>query len=166
MLPKFILDSPHLPGTPMPWCALSAAELLMGRRIRTDVPQVRASFIPKCPHIKNFSILDERYKKLQEEYYDKCHRLIELPSLPEDQPVWVDTRGDLTPAAVLHAADTPTSYVVEVSSRQLERNHSHLRIQPTPQEIILPAEPSTTSHRPVTRLQSETIRGPPDKLTY
>ena len=27
-------------ATPMPWCALSPAELLMGRKIRTDVPQV------------------------------------------------------------------------------------------------------------------------------
>ena len=82
--------------TPMPWCALNPAELLMGKRIRTDVPQVTGSFIPKWSHIKNFRILDEKYKKSQKEYYDKCHRVRELPPLPEDQPVWVSTRGDMT----------------------------------------------------------------------
>ena len=106
----------------MPWCALSPAELLMGRRIRTDIPQVTGSFIPKWSHIKNFRILDEKYKKSQKEYYDKRHRVRELPPLPENQPVWVSTRGDMTPARILHASDTPRSYVVETSSGQLRRN--------------------------------------------
>ena len=153
-------------ATPMPWCALSPAELLMGRRIRTDVPQVSSHFIPKWPHIKNFRTLGEKYKRSQTQYYDKRHRVRKLPPLPEDQPVWVSTRGDLTPARVLHAADAPRSYVVKTSSGQLRRNHSHLRIQSTPQETILPAETSTTPHRPVTRSQTGATIGPPDRLTY
>ena len=28
-------------ATSLPWCGLSPAELLMGRRIRTDIPQVK-----------------------------------------------------------------------------------------------------------------------------
>ena len=44
-------------ATPMPWCALSPAELLMGRRIRTDVPQVKETFVQKWPHIVNFRSL-------------------------------------------------------------------------------------------------------------
>ena len=144
-------------ATLIPWCGLSPAELLMGRRIRTDVAQVATSFIPKWPHTKNFRNLDETHKRLQKEYYDKCHRVMELP--PEDQRVWVDTRGDLTPARVL---DTPRSYVVETSSGQLRRNCSHLRIQPSSQETALPAEPPITPHRPVTRSQTGTTVGPPD----
>ena len=139
-------------ATPIPWCALSPVELLMGRRIRTDVPQVTTSFIPKWSHIKNFKILDEAHKRLQKQYYDKRHRVRELPPLPEDQKVWVDTRGDLTPARVLHAADTPRSYVVETSSGQLRRNRSHLRIQPNSQETVPP--PPITPRRPVTRSQT------------
>ena len=148
--------------TPMPWCVPSPAELLMGRRIRTDVPQVSSHFIPKWSHIKNFRILDEKYKRSQKQYYDKRHRVEELPPLPEDQPVWVSTRGDLTPTRVLHAADAPRSCVVETSSDQLRRNRSHLRIQSTPQETIFPAETSTTPHRPVTHSQTGTAIGPPD----
>ena len=34
-------------ATPLPWCGLSPAELLMGRRIRTDIPQVKDNFILK-----------------------------------------------------------------------------------------------------------------------
>ena len=52
-------------ATPMPWCALSSAELLMKRKIRPNIPQVTGSFIPKWSHIKNFRILNEKYKKSQ-----------------------------------------------------------------------------------------------------
>ena len=103
-------------ATPMPWCALSPAELLMGRRIRTDIPQVKESFVPKWSHIANFRSLDEKYKRLQKEHYDQCHRVRMLPSLPEDQPVWVETRGFQTPGRVSHAFDAPRSYVVETAS--------------------------------------------------
>ena len=41
-------------ATPLPWCALSPAKLLMGRRIWTDVPQMTESFVPKWSHIANF----------------------------------------------------------------------------------------------------------------
>ena len=50
-------------ATPLPWCALSPAELLMGRRIRTDIPQMMESFVPKWSHIANFRSLDEKYKR-------------------------------------------------------------------------------------------------------
>ena len=31
-------------ATPLPWCGLSPAELLMGRKIRTDTPEVKNKF--------------------------------------------------------------------------------------------------------------------------
>ena len=58
---KLIADSPdpHLAllsyrSTPLPWCELSPAELLMGRRLQTDVPQTKTQLIPNWPHIENF----------------------------------------------------------------------------------------------------------------
>ncbi len=33
-------------ATPLPWCGLSPAELLMGRRLRTDIPQLKRHFTP------------------------------------------------------------------------------------------------------------------------
>ena len=47
-------------ATPLPWCGLSPAELLMGRKIRMDVPQLKSNFIPKWEHIRNFRKLDIR----------------------------------------------------------------------------------------------------------
>ena len=49
----------------MPWCGLSPSELLMGRRIRTDVPQVKKLLIPNWPHVKDFKSLDEKFKAEQ-----------------------------------------------------------------------------------------------------
>ena len=46
-------------ATPLPWCGLSPAELLMGRKIRTDVPQVNSSFVPNWRHLENFRTLDK-----------------------------------------------------------------------------------------------------------
>ena len=150
-------------ATPMPWCGLSPAELLMGRRIRTDHPQTTASLMPQWSHVKNFRTLDEQYKRSQKRHYDLRHRVRELPPLPEDQPVWVETRGVLTPGRVLHAANTPRSYVVETpSGGQLRRNRSHLRIQSNRQETIPQTESMETPCRPVTCSQIGTIIHPPN----
>ena len=51
-------------ATPMPWCGLSPAELLMGCRVCTDVPQIKHLFIHKWPYLKNFRRLDQKLKAL------------------------------------------------------------------------------------------------------
>ena len=51
--------------TPMLWCGLSPAELLMDRRIHTDVTQVKCLFAPRWPHLKNFRMLDQKDKAEQ-----------------------------------------------------------------------------------------------------
>ena len=101
-------------ATPLPWCALSPAELLMGRRIRTEALQVMESALYRNGSTLQLS-LDEKHKRLQREHYDQRHRVKTLPSLPENQPVWVETRGVQTPGRVLHAVDVhvPKSYTVE-----------------------------------------------------
>ena len=50
---------PHLAllsqcATALQWCGLSPVELLMGRWIRTTLPQVTQHFIPKWPYLKTF----------------------------------------------------------------------------------------------------------------
>ena len=153
-------------ATPMPWCVLSPAELLMGRKIRTDVPQVKENFVPKWSHIVNFKSVDEDYKRLQKSYYDKRHRVRALPPLPEDEPVWVETRGLQTPGRGSHAVDLPRSYVVETASGHLRRNRTHLRIRSEPEHATTSAEPTISQSRPVTRSQTGTVVHPPDRLRY
>ena len=71
-------------ATPLPWYGLSPAELLMGRRIRTDIPQVKDNLIPKWEYIQDFKDLDEKYKQSQKDNYDRHHRVRTLPLLPEN----------------------------------------------------------------------------------
>ena len=45
-------------ATPLPWCNLSPSELLMGRRVRTDVPQSVKSLTPNWSHLISFAQKD------------------------------------------------------------------------------------------------------------
>ena len=74
-------------ATPFPWCGLSPAELLMGWRLKTDVPQVRQLLVPNWPHLKGFEQKDMQLKLQQKKNYDCRHRVRPLPPLSEDTPV-------------------------------------------------------------------------------
>jgi len=78
--------------------------------------------MPKWYRIAKFRTLDEKYKRSQKECYDKYHRVRPQPSLPEDQPVWVETGGLQIPEI-----DAPRSYIVEAASGHIRRNCVYLR---------------------------------------
>ena len=137
-------------ATPLPWCGLSPAELLMGRRIRTDIPQVKDNFIPKWEHIQNFKELDGKYKQSQKDNYDRRHRVRTLPMLPENQAVWVDTRGHQVPGQILQTAGTPRSYIVETPYGELRRNRAHLHFRTDTQLPVDASSTDTTLSQPVT----------------
>ena len=113
-------------ATPLPWCHLSPAELLMGRKLRTDVPQVKEHFVPNWTYIEDFKSRDAEYKERQKRNYNKRRRVRPLPSLPDNSTVWVTTGGHYTPGTVLHPADTPRSYVINTPAG---RTRGDLRIQ-------------------------------------
>ena len=75
--------------TPLPRCGYSPNKLLMGRKIRTDIPQLKDNLIPKWEHVRNFRSLHKKYKQMQKENYNRRHCVGALPSLPEDQTVGV-----------------------------------------------------------------------------
>ena len=63
----------------------------MGRKIRTDVHQVKGNLIPKWKHIQNFRKLDAKYKQIQN--YDRRHGVKTLPFLPIGLTVLIDNQG-------------------------------------------------------------------------
>ena len=79
-------------ATPLPWCPLSPDELLMGRRICIDIPQVSNLLVPGWSDLHDFAEKDAQYTKQQKEQNDLCHRTRPVPSLSDDSEVWVNVQ--------------------------------------------------------------------------
>ena len=159
-------------ATPLPWCNLSPAELLMGRRLRTTLPILRENLDPQWTYLESFKESNQKFKERQKRDYDQRHR---VPDLPEDTNVWVSTRNTKTTGTVLEKADTPRSYVVETPTGSLRRNRRHLSVQPESEENVSAhaATPSTTTanpelqHSPImTRSRTGTVLHPPERLYH
>ena len=154
-------------ATPLPSCGLSPAELLMGRRLRTDVPQVKKLFIPNWPYLKEFREADERNKQKQKQNYDQRHRVRIQPPLLNDLQVWVNTPNDQVPGRIVEPAPTPRSYRVELPSGEIRRNRLHLREK---SGGTTNSEETSTAGTPskviATRSRTGTVINPPDRLIY
>ena len=55
--------------TPLPWCDLSPAQLSMGRRIRTPIPQTNKFLVPSWAYLKTFHEKNEQLKHSQKRNY-------------------------------------------------------------------------------------------------
>ena len=127
-------------ATPLPWCLRSSGELLMGRKVRTDLPQTTEQFIPDWHFLNDFRGKDEAYKKKQRENYNKSHHTRDVDLLPNNTSVWVRTENTQQPGTIVSAADTPRSYLVSTPSGQVRRNRRHLNLR----HDDVPNAPSTS----------------------
>ena len=164
-------------ATPLPWCGMSPAQLLMGRRLRTDVPQVEESFIPDWSHLQDFENKDKQFKRKQKKDYDRRHRVRDLSPIPDNTPVWVNTRGTQIPGTVARSDNASRSYWLQTPSGEVRRNRRDVIVQP---ELTESQEPSVASQeRPTsssrteeapnmiaTRSRTGTVIRPPERLTY
>ena len=112
-------------ATPLHWCELSPTELLMGRQVRTTLPQVQQKYIPQWAYLKHFEEKDHLFKAQQKRNNDKRHQARPLPSLPENTPVLI-TSGICQPGNVVSQAATLQSYLVDTPSGQVHRNRQHV----------------------------------------
>ena len=133
-------------ATPFPWCGLSSAELLMGRQLRIDIPQVKTQMIPQWPYLRSFQQRESQYKQQQEAHYNRCHRTQPLLSIPNDKQVWVKTETHKDLGKVISPADTPKSYMVETDSGTVRHNRQHLTV--IPERTDIPAEQDQTHRGP------------------
>ena len=74
-------------ATPLPWCHLSPAQLLMGRQIRSNLPQVAESLIPQWPYLEEFRQANSQFKQKQKADFDRRHGVRRLPEIPNDTEV-------------------------------------------------------------------------------
>ena len=150
-------------STPLPWCELSPAELLMGRKIRSDIPQTTDSLTPQWPYLVDFRHRHQAFKLKQKHNYDQRHRVRDLPAIPDNTEVWVTDGAHPVAGRTVSPAAEPRSYYVETPSGTVRRNRSHLNIGPS----TSPTDSSTDRNRsPIkTRSRTGTVITPPDRLS-
>ena len=159
---------------PLPWCGLSPAELLMGRRIRTDVPQVTKLFVPEWSYLKDFHKKDHLFKQQQKKHYDKRHRVRDLSPIPDDTETWVNTRGTQAYGTVRQADVAPRSYWVDTPSGCVRRNRQDIIVRPpeqptsseTSEQLYSTNSSSSQPNVIATRSRTGTQIRPPERLTY
>ena len=107
---------------------LCPAELLMGRKICTQVPTVPAQLIPSWHYLEQFREKDASLKARQKKNFDKRHFAKNLSDLSPGERVWLpDHRVEGT---VLDKGGPPGSYEVETPNGELRRNRRHLNPLP------------------------------------
>ena len=161
-------------STPLPWCNYSPAELLMGRRIQTDIPQITSQLTPQWHFLPDFQQKDKEFKKKQKRNYDRRHQVRPADTLPDDSLVWVTTGNSKTPGTVITNAGTPRSYLVNTPSGPVRRNRQHLKHGLSRPDDNTPDIPTPTSmsrdeperDRIMTRIQTGTDIRPPNRLVY
>ena len=155
-------------ATPLPWCNLSPAQLLMGRSLRTNVPQVTTHLIPKWSYLEEFREKDKDFKEKQKRDYDHHYRTSEMPDIPEDTAVWIRSGNKPQKGRVVTRANEPRSYLVDTPTGRLRRNRSHLQVVPDPEPEETESEISDSmlvQNRIVTRSQTGTLVRPPDRFS-
>ena len=150
-------------ATPLPWCNLSPAQLLMGRRIRTVVPEADEVLIPNWPNLAEFKKVDESYRKKLKHQYDRRHSVRELPEFADDAEVFItDGRSpNVVPGRIIQSAGT-RSYSVETPTGISQRNRCHLHQRPVETSETRPTEPRSPIQ---TRSRTGTEMRPPNRLT-
>jgi len=150
-------------STPLSWCRLSPAQLLMGRRIRSTLPAPEEMLVPQWPDLKEFQKIDESFKLKQKRNFDRRHRVRELPSFDINQPVFVATRegSGIVPGRVVKETRN-RSYEVQTPTGVVRRNRSDLHVRPEEHPIELSTELPTTQEEPETMSQArpEFVRSP------
>ena len=166
---------PHLAlltyrSTPLPWCGLSPTQLLMGRRVRSNLPQVKQQLVPQWTYLPRFRHLNNEFKRKQVRVYNRRHRAHPLSTVPDNAEVWIASDNKKTPGTVTRPAGTPTSYWVETPAGHLRRNRRHIIVLPKDTEVNQPqpnAEEPSLARSPIkTHSQTETEISLPQRLTY
>ena len=137
----------------------SPAQLLMGRQIRSDVPQHPTTLRPRWPNIKGFRRSEKQAKEDQQRRYNLRHRVRSLPQLQPGQDVWLTRerkQGTVIQKAVRPASFTlmkDSSGVIAPTCAQY-KIHSHRQRQ-TQMKHLIQAKIQVTQTHPLTLLGNQ-----------
>ena len=156
-------------ATPLPWCNRSPAELSMGRKLRTRVPQSPEQLTPTWFYLEEFRKQNQKFKAKQKRDYDKRHRTKESDAIPDGSTVWITSEGERAEDTVISPANSPRSYLVDTPTGTLRRNRQHLNVAPLQPSELTETQPeieqnTESTRRIVTRSQTGTEVRPPERL--
>lgn len=97
----------------------SPSELLMGRKLRTQLPMLPSKLLPAVP--KPITEKENNYRQNQEQNYNKRHRARELPTLQPGDTVYLRDRKQ--EGQVLKRSQEPRSYIVKTSNGTVFRRN-------------------------------------------
>jgi hypothetical protein len=111
----------------------SPAELLMGRRLKTNVPVHPKTLKPKLLDEDRLRKKEEEYRKSMSENYNRRHRAKDQEDLKVGDQVYIpDLKSDGT---VTRKLKEPRSYMVQTPKGKLRRNRKHIRLYPRRQNL-------------------------------
>lgn len=141
----------------------SPAQLLMGRHLRTTVPQPATSLVPRWPNLEEFKKADRQGRLQQETRFNRRHLARPLPQLSQGQKVWITTEN--IPGAVVRQAETPRSFLVQTDRGLFRRNRIHLcAVGHPPEAPVSRPCPEQTDAEQATTTRSGRVTRPPDRL--
>ncbi|XP_011686380.1 PREDICTED: uncharacterized protein K02A2.6-like [Wasmannia auropunctata] len=143
----------------------SPAELLMGRRIRSNIPVAEDKLQPIWPYLKEHKRQIDEKRVKGKQVFDKRHRAQKLAELQPGQSVWVTDRKER--GKIINRRKEPRSYDVKVAAGVIRRNRAFLvPIQKEEEDttdyeqfVREPVQPRTASSP--TRVQSAAPRRVP-----
>ena len=92
--------------TLLSWCRKSPAELLMGSKICSTLPQTTDSLVPQWPYLQEFRHANKVFKEKQKANYDCHHSVHDLLAIPDHTDIWVTTGGHHTTGRTVSMANT------------------------------------------------------------
>jgi transposase InsO family protein len=137
----------------------SPSQLLMGRTLKTKLPDLPSSLAPKTPNHPQIQKTEMQQKEKQRQNFDRRHATKAARALAPGETVFVKDMSK--PGEVLAKHHNPRSYVVRTERGTIRRNRIHL--------VPLPGEPSPplrrAPHPGTTSSLATTMEQPPPSST-
>lgn len=115
-------------------CGYSPAELLMGRKIKSNIPMHPENLVPKWDHLAPYRRRYQAMQEAQASTYNSRRRASQRQELPDDTAVRI-LAGAAAHGTVVGRGPTPRSYVVQTSEGATRRTSRHLQADPGPQHL-------------------------------
>ena len=97
----------------------SPSELLMGRKLRTQIPTLPKKLLPAVP--KPIGDKENQYRQNQEQNYNKRHKTKDLSKLQQGETVYIRDRQQ--EAEVIKRSQEPRSYLLKTSDGTVFRRN-------------------------------------------